>query len=597
MKQEHIAIKLTEQGTIPYLSSIYSEGLPEGIVLNKTICGLGATYSCIKKACHTIIIELNLPVIQSKAHAPIHTEDNLFGVIGGTKTEDIVSYIMRTLKKGKFINILCTPESYYKLQDALIETMGDTYYSKIFFVLDEIQKYVIDDGYRDFSLNEIMEEFWKYDKRSVVSATPLLADDPRYQERNMKEVILEPEWDFKSPLSLILTNDVGRSLNAIISENIGQTVFIACNSVKLIRTYIRDTQTEHESVIFCARETAREVEHEEVCVYSDWNADNIKRINWMTSRFWTGFDLDDIPKPPIVIMLSDPTLVEHTMIDPTIDAVQIVGRFRNGISKIYHISNINASYKYRTVENIKGYLDAHRECYNKIRAMIEIQEDDDFKIALREVIDNCTWNKCLNGNGEINHLTVSHYAHKLHLQSTYSSYKALEEIYQKAPFITTVKMEIYDDRVLKIKKMPGRWRQRKEMMKILDQLKDFENGKYEEYLQEFQQIDRWFIDAYCTLGSKIIKQCHYKTSWINHEISKCKANRNKLKAEVAQTIKASFVVGGSYKRNDIKSMLNKIYRQYNIKAKAKASDIKLYFDVKECKIHGESAYKLIEPLF
>ena len=159
MNQEHIAINLTEQGNIPYLSDIYPEGLPEGIVLNKTICGLGATYSCIKKACHTIIIELNLPVIQSKVYTPIHAEDNLFGVIGGTKTEDIVSYIKRTLKKGMFINILCTPESYYKLQDALIETMGDTYYSEIFFVLDEIQrfpkareavKYLVADGRYDY---------------------------------------------------------------------------------------------------------------------------------------------------------------------------------------------------------------------------------------------------------------------------------------------------------------------------------------------------------------------------------------------------------------------------------------------------------------
>lgn len=597
MNQEHITIKLTEQGTIPYLSDIYPKGLPEGIVLNKTICGLGATYSCIKKACHTIIIELNLPIIQSKVNAPIHAEDNLFGVIGGTKTEDIVSYIKRTLKKGKFINILCTPESYYKLQDALIETMGDTYYSEIFFVLDEIQKYVIDDGYRDFSLNEIIEEFWKYYKRSVVSATPLLADDPRYQERNMKEVILEPEWDFKSPLSLILTNDVGRSLNAIISENTDQTIFIACNSVKLIRTYIRDTQTEHASVIFCARETAREVEHEEVCVYSDWNAENIKRINWMTSRFWTGFDLDDIPQPPIVIMLSNPNLVEHTMIDPMIDAVQIVGRFRKGISKAYHISDINASYKYRTDENIKGYLDAYRECYNKIKALMEVEPDEDYKMALREVLDNCTWSKCLNGNEDINHLAVSFNAHKLRLQSIYSSNEALKEIYQKAPFITTVKTEIHDSRILRIKKMPGRWRQRKEMMDILDQLKKFENGKYEELLQEYQQIDRWFIDAYCTLGSQIIKHCHYKTSLINREISKLKADRNKLKGEVVQTVKTSFIVGESYKRNDIKSMLIDIYRQYNIKAKAKASDIKLYFDAKNCKIHGESAYKLIEPLF
>jgi hypothetical protein len=44
-------------------------------------------------------------------------------------------------------------------------------------------------------------------------------------------------------------------------------------------------------------------------------------------------------------MLSDPNLVEHTMIDPMIDAVQIVGRFRKGISKVYHISDTNASSK------------------------------------------------------------------------------------------------------------------------------------------------------------------------------------------------------------------------------------------------------------
>ena len=145
--------------------------------------------------------------------------------------------------------------------------------------------------------------------------------------------------------------------------------------------------------------------------------------------------------------------------------------------------------------------------------------------------------------------------------------------------------------------MPGRWRQRKEMMDILDQLKEFENGKYEELLQEYQQIDRWFIDAYCTLGSQIIKQCHYKTSWINREISKHKADRNKLKGEVVQMVKTSFIVGQSYTRDDIKSMLIEIYRQYNIKTKAKASDIKLYFNAKECKKYGESAYKLLEPLF
>ena len=100
---------------------------------------------------------------------------------------------------------------------------------------------------------------------------------------------------------------------------------------------------------------------------------------------------------------------------------------------------------------------------------------------------------------------------------------------------------------------------------------------------------------------KFIWKCKGNNQDLNknedHQISKHKADHNKLKGEVVQMVKTSFIVGQSYTRDDIKSMLIEIYRQYNIKTKAKASDIKLYFNAKECKKYGESAYKLLEPLF
>lgn len=47
----------------------------------------------------------------------------------------------------------------------------------------------------------------------------------------------------------------------------------------------------------------------------------------------------ELEEQPHVIMLTDVYFAEHTMIDPYTDAIQIVGRFRNGVSSITYISN------------------------------------------------------------------------------------------------------------------------------------------------------------------------------------------------------------------------------------------------------------------
>lgn len=599
MERDVIQIQLTEQGKPPYLSTIFPEGLPYGVILNKTICGLGATYSCIKKVCHTIIIELNLPVIQSKAKDPTHADDNIFPVYGDTKTEDIASYLERTLQCGKFIKVLSTPESYYKLQDALEEIMGSSFYKEIFIVLDEIHKYVVDDHFRDFSLGRITEEFWKYEKRSVVSATPLLADDPRYTEKGMREIVLQPEWDYKKPLRLTITNDVSQSLKNLLTQLDSRLVFIACNSVKLIRTYIEESDTASDSVIFCAKETAKEIEDEGIKTYSDWDVQHIGKYNWMTSRFWTGFDLTELPDSPVLIMLTDCNLVEHTMIDPAIDAVQFVGRFRQGVSEIHHITNVNTNHKYRTTDHIKGYQEAQKEAYNKINALISLQDNNDIKSALHEILKSCPWSKNLNGSLEINHLAVANNAHTLAMQAIYSGKEHIEEAYQRSSFKVDVFTEQYDERVIKIKNMPGHWKQRKTMMEMLDEAQKYDqgNGDFETLLREFRECDSWFVDAYLTIGSNAIRECHYKTSVINHLIAKKRNTELKLGEETIKYVKSSFVIGSIYTRKEIKQRLSAIYKEFSIGGAPKATDIKYYFEVKQRKMQEDAAFLIIAPLF
>ena len=70
----------------------------------------------------------------------------------------------------------------------------------------------------------------------------------------------------------------------------------------------------------------------------------MKRYNFFTSRFFNAVDME-LEEQPHVIMLTDVYFAEHTMIDPYTDAIQIVGRFRNGVSSITYISNIVLHWK------------------------------------------------------------------------------------------------------------------------------------------------------------------------------------------------------------------------------------------------------------
>lgn len=117
-------------------------------ILCKTLTGLGATYSEIKAARDSIIIEPNQPAIVGKCKSKVHKKDNLFGVMQKVTTDDVVDYLERTIAEKKRIKILSTPESFYKVKNAF-EEIEENIYVRCFMLLDECQKYVQDNDYRE----------------------------------------------------------------------------------------------------------------------------------------------------------------------------------------------------------------------------------------------------------------------------------------------------------------------------------------------------------------------------------------------------------------------------------------------------------------
>ena len=95
---------LQVNGKVQHLSDIYSV-IETNTILNKTITGIGATYSEIKAPRHSIIIEPTKPVIYGKTHDPKHKDDNLFGVCQGVYSDKIAEYLHSIGVKDMLVDI------------------------------------------------------------------------------------------------------------------------------------------------------------------------------------------------------------------------------------------------------------------------------------------------------------------------------------------------------------------------------------------------------------------------------------------------------------------------------------------------------------
>ena len=166
--------------------------IPTNVILNKTVTGCGATYTEIKTPRNSIIVEPNRPVIYGKEEQDKHKDDNIKGVYQGIYQKDIVKYLEKTRREGKFIKIMTTPESFQKVIDAFEEMDIDIRF-ECFVLFDECEKITKDCDYRqDITLP--IDLFFECQNKAMVSATPITElADPRFN--SFKEIKIEPTYD------------------------------------------------------------------------------------------------------------------------------------------------------------------------------------------------------------------------------------------------------------------------------------------------------------------------------------------------------------------------------------------------------------------
>lgn len=597
MNTQIIQINKNENGKIQYLTEVLPM-IPTNTILYKTLTGLGATYGELKADRNSIIIEPNVPVIVGKCNDPKHKEDNLFGVYEGVYTEDVIKYLEKSADKRT--KILTTPESFQKVKDAF-ELMDMDIYGTCFLLFDECHKIVKDADYRsDITLP--FDDFFLFNEKALVSATPISFSDPRFEMQKFQIIRIEPAFEYKLPVSLIHTNNVLEQLKRTLDKLNATDICLFVNSTDMIYSFIKQLDIENESTVFCAKKSVEKLKNKKFKhAFEQWSKSKMKKYNFFTSRFYNALDIE-LEIKPTVIMISDVYFSEYSMIDPHTDAIQAIGRFRNGVNRVCHIFNTNPNLPVRTEEEIGIYLQANKEVYDKIKTFYDCATSEEARNAYHGILKVLPFNQMLNKDGKENFFAIDNYVDEALLKSSYNAQEKLIASYRSNRlFDLDVESAYFPfgdfERLKKESKYTSLKDKRKEVVRQLELLKgDDETEMIRNYKEDLRKADSFIYEAYEEIGKEMIESLDYSVKRIK-EAMILKQNREKTEGtEFIQLIKNSFKVGQKYTKKYIKEELTRIYALTGVTPQKTITgqSIKEFFYVKEINTGGSRKFLLVE---
>ena len=593
-----------KNGRLRHLSDIYPV-IETNTILNKTITGIGATYSEIKAPRNSIIIEPTRPVIYGKTHDPKHKEDNLKGVCQGVTSDEVTGYIETSLRDNKWIKILTTPESFRKVLKAFRDLDIDIRFDGYFLLFDECQKMVKDCDYRsDITLP--MDLFFECRDKAIVSATPPTKYvDPRFNVFQMVKLV--PDYDYRMDLQLYTTNNVLQSTRELLESQRfdKRPVFFFVNSTDMIISLMKQLKVMDESTVFCSEKSVEKLKSFKFRnAYEEWKESRIAHYNWMTSRFYSALDIE-LSEEPNVVMLTDCYTAEYTMIDPYMDAVQISGRFRNGVNTIYHISNFDCRNPIKSYEEIVQSVRSMKHVYEWIGTASASASTVSDRVAFRELQKSAPFTRFLDENNRIDPYKVDNYIDEETVKSTYNNYNRIFQAYQECGYFivshTSKPYKFGDFERLKIESKTASLREkRKEIVAQLELLGDCETELECQFKRDLEFADSLIVKAYDLLGKDEIERLNYSVTRIREAVLLKEHQMKAHATDAIQLINMFFYPQQWYSAKTIKDKIKEIFAQLNIPTyKAVTSHtITEYFEAKELKKKkGGRGYFLISPKF
>jgi hypothetical protein len=581
--------------------------IPSNTIIHKTITGLGATHSEIVAERHSIIVLPYVSIIMNK-QKEVKYKNITFAIHADVSVFEVAEYLMGD---NEYAKILTTPKGLDKVIKALKwikhyypESNVDCY-RDFFLLIDECQKLIQDSNYRNDML-DLMDHFFAFDNKAMISATVIPPSDHRFMKQNFRNVKVTPNFkcEFNRDLyipevNLVHSNSLINGVQKYLDENQSEHHCIFFNSVEGIKSLISQSEIKNDYQIFCSKESKDILK-----LASEPNAKSeigeLKKFNFFTKSFFNGLDII-LDYKPNVLIITDVSYRTHTMLDPYTDVLQIIGRFRkkkdrsNGYRTVTHI-NVNTKHmKPVSEEEAIIKVEDSQRIYEALDDLRHAHGFNDLRSGITQMMSTGNPYFKLLHNDEFSTYLFDNYLDSKRVKNYYVSEHALYSAY-----INTGLYKVSNDRdlyrrnqIIQFKTQILRYT--KEMNKLMaDALLDLEDYRMLDiyYKQQFklEKLSFLICDAFYRLGYDTIKALGFNKKKIDTELQKLDVTTGRNSFPVITMAHSTFHLNKVYSWKYVKETLQRLFDEVNIKYVAKSTDIEKYFEVKICKRKDERCY-------
>ena len=583
--------------------------IPTNCILNKTLTGLGATHSEIHSKRSSIIIEPNVPVILGK----LDENETLEAVYAKCTPYNLKKYLQMDIQYKK---IITTPESFHKIRKAA-EELGINIYKSFFCLFDECEKVTQDIDYRR-KVSQPIYDFFRFEQKAFVSATPLPMSHPDFERQGFQMVKVEPSFDYRKDLTLIVTNSYYECLRRVLdSLKDSKHICIFFNVTDGITELISNLGIADYKV-FCSEDSVKKLMKRGMMqAYSQIDYP-LARYNFFTCRFYSALDIRIGKYKPDIIMLTDHRTANWTMIDPFTEAIQIQGRFRKRgkddvtYNSLTHISTVNPDIKVRSKEEIQNRVERFIANYYLLKEEHDAELDEFKKQAILEDMSNLKYQDLIDERGEVNPFSVDNLYNEERVRSYYQSAEALYHAYLDTGFFNVTFLNVCDcvgaDDIERLNNTKVQIDQRKIILQLIVRIEQwFMEGKItyqdkEMHLDFFRQQPEgnYVLTAYEKIGKDAIVSAEYKRSLIDRkvrEFDKAQANKLRFSENVLKDIQREFPLGVYIPKKDIQQRLHIILQDNGVQFKVSQDTIRDYYNVRESNSKELPSFRLNVFLF
>lgn len=577
--------------------------VPTNTIFFKNLTGIGATYIELNIAQrNSIIIEPNVPVITGKTKG----RKDVLGVYEGVTKVHIEKYL-RSNVNIKDKKLVTTPESLFKII-AVFEEMEIDYLNTYFMLIDECDKLTKDVNYRKSILSSL-EYFFKFKNKAFVSATALIPSDPRFKENGFSICSVVPTFDIQRDLNVITTNHSLSTLNKVLQSSKADKVFIFLNSVSGIARIIKSLKIDKLSSVFTSTDGCKEFYEKTKGVTPNHvkdMVDNAKfsKYNFLTSRFFSAVDIE-LDEQVDIVMISDIGKFQHSIIDPSTDILQIIGRLRNKelVNSISFICKISKYVSYVPESSIEDTFRFGTQLRDFLKTHFISTDNKDFKSHIKEIIQINADKAFYNEDFTPNYFMMDNFRLENKVKSLYDSTEKLINAIEEEGIRNT------DLKYFNVDHVEESYDLSSLDLKLVSAYKPFKD-KYEQLITTMQTIqtlrkeraeNNYRVDNLEELESTIMRDYHEMYEiFLNEGVEnfrKIGKSLNKIKKHyylhydsthldnvpLIRELYQKFEIGQEYNQSEFLNSFMVIYRKYDPGAKREINAIRRFYEIRTIK--------------